>query len=128
MIRDLTRASAVDLVDVTMQDYGDSALLVTVHLGTEDDNWRVAHHVEAEFARMSPRGVFGTIATYDAVLVEFDCAVTDHGTVQTVVEAALGSYGTAEGMVSRTFLLPVAYGGDYGPDLAELAKEGKVET
>ena len=121
MSRDTASASSFDLADVTMQHYGDSALLVTVHLGTEDDNWHVAHHVEAEFARLSPRGVFGTIATYDAVLVEFDCAVTDHGTVQTAVEVALGSYGTAEGMESRTFLLPVVYGGDYGPDLAELA-------
>lgn len=117
-----THEVAPALDRVIVREYGDSALLVTARRATDDEDWRVAHHVEKEFTRSMPHGVLGTIATYDAVLVEFDCTVTDHAAVVRAVGEALATLDSQQDVAPRTFVVPVVYGGDYGPDLADLAQ------
>jgi len=119
---DAAHEVAPALDSVIVREYGDSALLVTARRATDDEDWRVAHHVEKEFTRSMPRGVLGTIASYDAVLVEFDCTVTDHAAVVRAVGEALATLDSQQDEAPRTFVVPVVYGGDYGPDLADLAQ------
>ncbi|MFJ2210785.1 allophanate hydrolase subunit 1 [Streptomyces sp. NPDC101062] len=111
--------------NVVIADCGDSALVAqAVGLGAEDA-WRLVHALADALDTVRLSGVHDVVPTYDALLVEFDCAATDHGTVRRVLahEAARLGPSPARTAPPRRFLVPVVYGGEYGPDLPEVAAQ-----
>ncbi|KAA2261392.1 allophanate hydrolase subunit 1 [Solihabitans fulvus] len=105
---------------LTVAPYGDSALLATVSGGSVEDRWlavrRLADAVEAD----GIPGVLDVVATYDALLVEFDCARTTH---DEVAGALRDARGTAAVPTPTTYRIPVVYGGEHGPDLPDVAAQ-----
>ncbi|MBO4254522.1 5-oxoprolinase subunit B family protein [Streptomyces griseorubiginosus] len=111
--------------DLTLTDCGDSALLArTVDLPTEDA-WRLVHALADALDAVRLTGVHDVVPTYDALLVEFDSTVIDHATVRRVVsrEAARLGPSPAPAAAPRRFVVPVVYGGAYGPDLPDVARQ-----
>ena len=98
-------------------DCGDSAVRVGVTASSPGDAWRVAHGIAALLDADAPAGVLGTLPTYDAVLVEFDCLLTDHETTRRAVRGVLDRVDALTPRRPRTFGIPVLYGGELGPDL-----------
>lgn len=100
---------------------GDSAVLVSINAADVETTWRAAHDLASRLWAALPPGVHEIAPTYDTVLIEFDCAVTDHDEVRRAVDAAASPGGEREVFEPRTLLVPTVYGGEEGPDLGDVA-------
>lgn len=110
---------------VVIVDCGDSAVVARAVTGDAERDWRLVHALADAFDSVRLDGVHGIVPTYDALLVEFDCASTDHGTVRRVLRHAADRLGEEPAPTgpARRFVVPVVYGGEYGPDLPVVAEQ-----
>ncbi|MDI9897141.1 carboxyltransferase domain-containing protein [Rhodococcus sp. IEGM 1381] len=112
----------------TVTDCGDSSIRITSGADTAEARWVEVHRIAAALDGIDCAGIYGAIATYDAVLVEFDCAVIDHDQVRSVLDG-LDTRRPVLARAPREFEIPVVYGGEYGPDLGIVADTlGLTET
>ncbi|MDJ0392824.1 carboxyltransferase domain-containing protein [Rhodococcus sp. G-MC3] len=108
------------MTTLTVADCGDSALRVASCAATPDERWEEVRRLATALTAVTAPGVHGAIATYDAALIEFDCAITTHAEVRRIVDA-LATASVPEERKPRAFEIPVVYGGEYGPDLDVVA-------
>ncbi|WP_406440810.1 allophanate hydrolase subunit 1 [Streptomyces sp. NBC_01613] len=110
---------------VVIVDCGDSAVVARAVSGDAERDWQLVHALADAFDAVRLDGVHGIVPTYDALLVEFDCAATDHETVRRVLrrEADRLGEGQQRAVAARRFMVPVVYGGEYGPDLPVVAEQ-----
>jgi len=103
---------------------GDSATLVTVTGGDPERRWRCVRLLAARLTPDQPPGLVGTVATYDAVLAEYDPLALTFDETTAVVGRAVGPGDALDEVrpVVRV-VVRVVYGGEFGPDLDELADE-----
>ena len=106
---------------VQVLDCGDSAVRVVVDDPDSHAAWRVAHALAALLRQDAPAGLLGTLPTYDSLLIEFDCVRTDHAAIRGMITELADRIDSVPIRVPRTFRVPVAYGGEYGPDLDAVA-------
>lgn len=106
---------------VEVLDCGDSAVRVVVSGPSDSAAWRVAHGLAALLRQEPPAGLLGTLPTYDSVLVEFDCTRTDHAALRAAIGQQADRIDSVAARTPRTFNVPVAYGGEHGPDLDAVA-------
>ena len=106
---------------VRVLDCGDSAVRVAIESAEPDAAWRLAHGIATVLDAASPPGFRGALPTYDAVLIEFDCTLTDHTAIRLTVRESLEHVADVAPRSPRTFTVPVAYGGEHGPDLEATA-------
>ena len=102
---------------------GDAALRAVASSPDPEANWAAVHALAAWLASTSFDGIHGAVPTYDSVLVEFDPYVTSARQVRAFVLLGMRQLefaGTAMRQ-PRLFVVPVVYGGDYGPDLERVA-------
>jgi inhibitor of KinA len=66
-------------------------------------------------------GVRDVVPTYCSVAVYFDPLRTDHDALAACLERAAGRPGTPAAAARLPIRIPVCYGGDLGPDLADVA-------
>ncbi|MCP5452492.1 MAG: 5-oxoprolinase subunit PxpB [Spirochaetaceae bacterium] len=110
---------------------GDDALLV--RLGdelSEELNERarsLADAVEAaKAADPACEGIIEASPAYSSALIDFDPLLTTHAEVEAFVRSARPSISGGE--ARRIVRVPVAYGGDAGPDLASIAAEAGLSA
>ncbi|MFI7062327.1 allophanate hydrolase subunit 1 [Kribbella sp. NPDC050124] len=108
-------------MSIQIADCGDSAVTVRAVGNDPERNWRLVHALADAIETARIDGVHGVMPTYDALLVEFDCATTDHATVRRTVEQATLADGWQP--ERKTFVVPVVYGGEHGPDLPIVAEQ-----
>jgi len=120
--------AGAERADLQVQDYGDSAILLTSKLADRLDRWRHVHRLADSIERNKPHGVSGAIATFDTVLVEFDCVSTSPFEVRTALAVEHGELGGVGPESRNVFEIPVVYGGEYGPDLNAVAQELGVDV
>jgi KipI family sensor histidine kinase inhibitor len=110
---------------LTVTPLAESALLVRLDEGEEidpivvDTVTALTHAIEqAEVA-----GIVDLVPAYCTILIEFDPAETDGETIEAAVRriASEGVSGPEKDV--RVVIIPVAYGGEHGPDLQEMAGE-----
>jgi KipI family sensor histidine kinase inhibitor len=102
-----------------LREAGDSALLVELDGGIDAaTNARVIAIAAAIRAAATP-GVRDVVPTYRSIAVYFDPLRLDIGHVRELAARAAGTPVQAAG--GRTVEVPVRYGGDAGPDLADVA-------
>jgi KipI family sensor histidine kinase inhibitor len=105
-------------------DCGDSAVRVACVDPDREKAWRAVHSLAGALGGRSDAHITSAIATYDAVLIEFDCGATDHATVKQLVAAVDLDPDAAQDLRPvRTFTIPVVYGGTHGPDLELVAEQ-----
>ena len=100
---------------------GDSALVA--EYGTAIDavvNGRV-RRLDAALTASPVRGVVETVPTYRSLMVHYDPMAISRADVERWVLDADSAVEDAVGPASRIVVLPVAYGGAFGPDLADVA-------
>jgi KipI family sensor histidine kinase inhibitor len=109
--------------DVVIVDCGDSAVVARAVSRDAERDWRLVHALADAFDAVRLDGIQGTVPTYDALLVEFDCTRTDHDTVRRVLRREADRLGERPepAVAPRRFVVPVVYGGEYGPDLPVVA-------
>lgn len=108
------------MTDVQLSPCGEGALRVTALHADSRERWRTVHLI-AEWIDDNPiLGVFGSVPTYDSLLIEFDPVLVTAASLEPVIAIA-ASTAAAESHPTRRFVLPVVYGGTQGPDLSFVA-------
>lgn len=111
-------------MDIHVLPCGEAALRVLVDRVGEDEQWRVVHRVADWLLENPVPGVYGSVPTYDSLLVEFDASRQNFDSLAPLLrlmarDALIGEQGTVR--PPRRFSLPVVYGGEHGPDLGFVA-------
>ncbi|MGY4098937.1 5-oxoprolinase subunit B family protein [Nocardia sp. R16R-3T] len=107
-----------------VSDCGDSAIRVTALGSDREECWRAVHAIAAALDTAGDRlAITGSIATYDAVLIEFDCAASTHADIRRLLTCLLKDPVAPTSRPARHFDIPVVYGGEYGPDLDDVADQ-----
>ncbi len=68
------------------------------------------------------RGILNLHPAYASVLIDFDPRFLTHDMVETLARERLDSAPRAEALPVRTVEIPVYYGGEFGPDLPDVAR------
>jgi KipI family sensor histidine kinase inhibitor len=104
---------------------GEAAFRLLIEDPSPEVQWDAVHRI-ARWLSVNPvPGVYGTVPTYDSLLVEFDptrqtfLALTTSFEVL-VRDALAGTQALAR--IPSHFTLPVVYGGEHGPDLGFVAE------
>jgi KipI family sensor histidine kinase inhibitor len=101
-----------------VQEYGDCGLLLAFGAGNPEERWDGARRLASALLQAPPCGLVDATATFEHVFVCFDPAVTDHAAVSHAIRG-LADDGEPP-LAARCFEIPVAYGGEHGPDLADV--------
>ena len=117
-------------VEPRIESLGDAALLVTfgeaVDLGLSRRSRAFADIVERARWAGEIAGVGRPVAAHGSVLVPFDAAALDSGTVSARVREWLARFdpalASADSGPIRSIEIPVRYGGAAGPDLEDVAE------
>jgi len=108
-----------------MCEAGDSALLLELDETIDAGINARAIASAAAVRRDAPAGVRDVVSTYRSVAVHFDPLTADVDAIRTAIERAAGSApAVVEG---KQVDIPVQYGGEAGPDLAEVAAFARLE-
>jgi len=68
------------------------------------------------------RGILNLHPAYASVLVDFDPRLRTHEQIEALVRECLGAPDRAPAEQPRTIEIPVRYGGEFGPDLEDIAR------
>jgi KipI family sensor histidine kinase inhibitor len=111
-------------VSLRVAECGDAAIRVCATGGTSEARWRSVQHLADVLIAAKIPGLDGVVPTYESVLVEFDCVLTDHHELTGLVSKIADDvrHGTISRPMPREFRVPVVYGGDRGPDLPFVAE------
>ena len=115
---------------VEIHESGDSAVRVVAVSADPERNWETVHRLAGWLDTCDAEGLHGAVPTYDSVLVEFDPAVVSAKQLRAFVVLGLRQLGLRQldlaGSSARgslEFEVPVAYGGEFGPDLEKVAEQ-----
>jgi KipI family sensor histidine kinase inhibitor len=100
----------------------DQALLVSFGQEITGDAHRRVCSLLAWLQKAAIAGVLNLHPAYCSLLIRFDPRQTDHLNVERDVRALLARDPGGAEVAPREVEIPVCYGGDFGPDLAQLAK------
>lgn len=121
---DAGRAWAAEGVTWSAVEYGDSALRVAPVEGDPEIAWTSVHRLAESINEAPTPGILSATATFTSILVEFDPSVVDHAQVAAAAELRSRRWAPPGNRTTHeSYLVPVVYGGDHGPDLTELAVE-----
>lgn len=104
-----------------VRSFGEAALLV--EFGTEPDlqlNARV-HALARSLAEAPPAGLLSLIPGYVSLLVEFEPRQMEPATLERLLRDRMSHIDVAPAPVGRQRTIPTVYGGEWGPDLDEVA-------
>lgn len=68
-----------------------------------------------------PHGVRELVATYRSLAIHFDPLILEYGDIERIALSAMRDAGESEASGERVVVLPVLYGGEYGPDIENVA-------
>ena len=104
-------------------DYGDAALLVNIIGDDYTTRWSTAQSLGEALRSDWPPGLIDVVASYQDLFVSFDPLVTGHAALRGVVAELAGRprRPRPRPRPRQHFVVPVVYGGEFGPDLAAVA-------
>jgi inhibitor of KinA len=107
---------------VIVEPASDQSLLVTVgdtiSLETHSRVVKLLRLLEAT----PPVGVRNLHPAYSSILIQFDPCVTSHDDLERTVRERAGHIDSVELPPPATIEIPVCYGGEFGPDLVDVAQ------
>jgi KipI family sensor histidine kinase inhibitor len=106
---------------VTIRPASDRSILVSFG----DTISLESHHLVFHLTRslMGVRGILNLHPAYSSVLVEFDPRLVEGASIQALVHRKMAlDAGQPEAETPRTVEIPVRYGGEFGPDLDDVAR------
>jgi KipI family sensor histidine kinase inhibitor len=117
----MTKAPAAP--PVAIEALADDAWLLQLGTAIEDATNARVHALAARIRAAAPAWLRDLVPAYCSLGVFFDAAAADPDDVRAWLlrAAARPSDGAGEAASARTHEIPVAYGGDFGPDLADAA-------
>ena len=126
----MTTAAQPAAISLLVAECGDAAVRVSATGGTTETRWQSVQHLADTLSTAGVPGLYGVVPTYESVLVEFDCVLTDHDEITALVNQVASDIrrGAIGRSGSRAFRVPVVYGGHRGPDLAFVANFLGIST
>jgi KipI family sensor histidine kinase inhibitor len=104
---------------VTIQPASDRSLLVSfgdeISIGAHLQVARLAHALEGQ------RGILNLHPAYASVLIDFDPRLHSHADIEALARERMES-ACDEAIPARVVEIPVCYGGEFGPDLEDVAR------
>ena len=110
--------------DVEIRVASDRALLVTFGEEISAAAHRAVRGLTAALA--GARGVLNLHPAFASVLVEFDPRRHTHAEMEALVRSAIEDATEREAPPSRLIEIPVRYGGEFGPDLEDVARHNEL--
>jgi inhibitor of KinA len=112
-------------------DLGDNAL--TVEFGTGINPTLMKHVMQLDqylhAQRTHLRGFIETVPTYRSLTIFYDPLLITRAELEPMIQKWIHSPMISADQRKRCWRLPIAYGGEYGPDLADIAtRSGLTET
>jgi KipI family sensor histidine kinase inhibitor len=105
----------------TYAPLGEAALLIGVEPANLVTNQAVQRLARA-LAQQQLAGVIALVPAVNSLLIQFDLRQTSHTELERQARAVCESFETTPPAPSREISIPVRYGGEHGPDLAEVAE------
>ena len=99
----------------------DQSLLVRFAERASDESWRRVWDLVESLERARPDGILHWQPASASVLVRFDPLRTEAALVESRLRTLLREVPVDSPRVQRTVEVPVVYGGEHGPDLADVA-------
>lgn len=112
---------------LTIEPLGDSCLVVRIGTGIDAFTSRAVAAAIASLAAAALPGVVDFAPTFNTVAVVFDPLRADPGSLSGAILARLRSLEGAAPATGAIVEIPVAYGGDDGPDLAAVAAHARLD-
>ena len=116
-------ASLADTIQAELRfvPYGDSAVLVERDCRDSVQRWAVMQSLSSSLRAAGLPGIEGNFATFATLLVSFDPLVTDAATLERWLRAHVPTE-EIPATTGRIVEIPMTYGGEYGPDLEDVAR------
>jgi KipI family sensor histidine kinase inhibitor len=100
---------------------GDSCLVVEFSDSIEmEANFRLQNLTRA-LASKNVRGIREFVPTYRSLSIHYDPIKLDREKLETITRKTLDDLGGGRGETRRVLILPVLYGGEYGPDMPNVS-------
>ena len=112
---------------ITIEPLGDACLVVRLGSGVDADTSRAVAAATASLAAAALPGVVDIAPTFNTVAVVFDPCSTDPGMLGAAILSRLCALESDAPPQGRIVEIPVAYGGDDGPDLAAVAAHAHLD-
>jgi KipI family sensor histidine kinase inhibitor len=100
---------------------GDSCLVVEFADGIDMEANLRLQSLRRALSAKDIRGVREYVPTYRSLSVYFDPLITSRAHLEGVIGAALGTLRADEDTGKRVLTMPVAYGGEFGPDMKNVS-------
>ena len=114
------QAGSSERLPVRIEPLGDGALLITPTSSDPQEAWVTAQTCARTVDEAALPGVEGVVATYGAAMVEFDPLRLDPRQLTELIEYGRPAH-PVRFLTGRVIEIPVAYGGEHGPDLDTVA-------
>jgi inhibitor of KinA len=102
--------------------FGDSALVIEFGDAISLEINRMVLSLDSAIRRAEIKGVEETVPTYRSLLVRFDPAKTGYEQLVFSIRDLEKTLASEVKIVGRKIVVPVVYGGEYGPDLSHVAQ------
>jgi len=100
---------------------GDRALCVELGDSISEATNRRVHSLSREIARLGARGVLEVVPTYRSLVVYYDPLSISHADLVSRIGELDGTLEEGEAVAPRLVEIPTLYGGEYGPDIGDVA-------
>ncbi len=105
---------------------GDSALLVRAGNDISPETNRLVRQIMFSMSKAKVRGVTELVPAYADLMVYYDPMHTEPAILTEAIRNVLSANHKIAPMPSRLVHIPVVYGGEFGPDLEEVAQTNNI--
>jgi KipI family sensor histidine kinase inhibitor len=115
--------------DYRIEPFGEAAVIVLLGGGIDEASYQHLATLSKAIQENPPLGFTELVPAYNSLLVVFDPLVSDTAAISAAVQALAAALPPAAADAPKdTVELPVAYGGEYGPDLDSVASNAGLST
>lgn len=105
---------------------GDSALFIRTGNEIRSELSLFNKSLADEIIRLAPGGVIECVPSYTGVMVYYDPLIISYEDMSSFALSIKTDKVRADEFVSGGIIIPVAYGGEYGPDISHVAEKNRL--
>lgn len=112
------------MLNAELINYGDSGLLIRFSEKYSEDNWKKTHFLTNEIRKENIEGILSIVPTLTSIFVHFDLLVINRANLIDRIKRKMEEINDKKIVLkSKHYKIPIAFGGEYGPDIDLIAEE-----